>query len=547
MRDDRRRGRAARSGVRGPADRASAHASDASSRRVVLDLDDATTGAHVHRCSPAMPITVRHDDRSTCSSIGTTRVGVDCQWRIHLETERRRRARAHDGRRPRPAVRDRPAGERVGVPARARTRRLTASSWSDRDAFCDHRPMAIGITEEHEELRQAVRRFVDDRTSRPRRCAPWSTRRPRPGPRSGPRSREPGWLGLHVAEAHGGAGYGLVEQAVVLEELGRGVRAGSVRRRPRSPPRSSQDAGGPAAEELAAAARGGRAAPARSRSSGAAPGARRARRRRDRVRGRRRRGTRSTRPTRDGDRAARASTSTRRVARARPRRCARAGRPPARRTHRRARARPRRGAARGRSGRRRAVVRRHRGRVREGARAVRPADRPVPGREAPLRRHAGAHRARARRGVGRGPRRATTPTTAAALAIAAAAALAFDAAFLNGKDCVQTLGGIGFTWEHDAHLYLRRAMTLHQLVGHARRVARARGARACRAAPAGALARRPRPGSRGASAPRCARSSTRSRTSPPREQRDRLADDGLPHAGLAARRGAATPRRSSCS
>src|ERR1700745_1355192 len=51
------------------------------------------------------------------------------------------------------------------------------------------------------------------------------------------------------------------------------------------------------------------------------------------------------------------------------------------------------------------------------------------------------------------------------LAIAAAAALAFEAAFLNGKDCVQTLGGIGFTWEHDAHLYLRRAITLHQLVG----------------------------------------------------------------------------------
>ncbi|MDQ1458517.1 MAG: hypothetical protein QOI08_1, partial [Actinomycetota bacterium] len=53
----------------------------------------------------------------------------------------------------------------------------------------------------------------------------------------------------------------------------------------------------------------------------------------------------------------------------------------------------------------------------------------------------------------------------AALAIAAAAALAFEAAFLNGKDCVQTLGGIGFTWEHDAHIYLRRAMTLHQLTG----------------------------------------------------------------------------------
>jgi alkylation response protein AidB-like acyl-CoA dehydrogenase len=70
-----------------------------------------------------------------------------------------------------------------------------------------------------------------------------------------------------------------------------------------------------------------------------------------------------------------------------------------------------------------------------------------------------------------------------ALAIAAAAALAFDAVFANGKDCVQTLGGIGFTWEHDAHIYLRRAMTLHQVTGtpddwrvHAARAAQA-GAR----------------------------------------------------------------------
>ena len=49
------------------------------------------------------------------------------------------------------------------------------------------------------------------------------------------------------------------------------------------------------------------------------------------------------------------------------------------------------------------------------------------------------------------------------LAVAGAASLALDAAFENAKDCVQTLGGIGFTWEHDAHLYLRRAITLHQL------------------------------------------------------------------------------------
>jgi alkylation response protein AidB-like acyl-CoA dehydrogenase len=53
------------------------------------------------------------------------------------------------------------------------------------------------------------------------------------------------------------------------------------------------------------------------------------------------------------------------------------------------------------------------------------------------------------------------------LAAAAAAALAPDAALRCAKDCVQVLGGIGFTWEHDAHLYLRRAMALRALAGTA--------------------------------------------------------------------------------
>jgi 3-oxochol-4-en-24-oyl-CoA dehydrogenase len=51
------------------------------------------------------------------------------------------------------------------------------------------------------------------------------------------------------------------------------------------------------------------------------------------------------------------------------------------------------------------------------------------------------------------------------LAAAAAAALALDDAVGNAKDCIQVLGGIGFTWEHDAHLYLRRALALRQLLG----------------------------------------------------------------------------------
>ena len=49
--------------------------------------------------------------------------------------------------------------------------------------------------------------------------------------------------------------------------------------------------------------------------------------------------------------------------------------------------------------------------------------------------------------------------------IAIAAALALDAAVECAKDCIQVLGGIGFTWEHDAHVYLRRALTLRQVHG----------------------------------------------------------------------------------
>lgn len=48
---------------------------------------------------------------------------------------------------------------------------------------------------------------------------------------------------------------------------------------------------------------------------------------------------------------------------------------------------------------------------------------------------------------------------------ALAAATALDAAFTCAKDCIQILGGIGFTWEHDAHLYLRRATVARQLLG----------------------------------------------------------------------------------
>jgi alkylation response protein AidB-like acyl-CoA dehydrogenase len=51
------------------------------------------------------------------------------------------------------------------------------------------------------------------------------------------------------------------------------------------------------------------------------------------------------------------------------------------------------------------------------------------------------------------------------LAAAVAVALCIDAAVGNAKDCIQVLGGIGYTWEHDAHVVLKRALALRALVG----------------------------------------------------------------------------------
>jgi alkylation response protein AidB-like acyl-CoA dehydrogenase len=51
------------------------------------------------------------------------------------------------------------------------------------------------------------------------------------------------------------------------------------------------------------------------------------------------------------------------------------------------------------------------------------------------------------------------------IAAALAAATGIEAATANVKDCIQVLGGIGITWEHDAHLYLRRAYGIGQALG----------------------------------------------------------------------------------
>ncbi|HEX3980390.1 MAG TPA: acyl-CoA dehydrogenase family protein, partial [Acidimicrobiales bacterium] len=51
------------------------------------------------------------------------------------------------------------------------------------------------------------------------------------------------------------------------------------------------------------------------------------------------------------------------------------------------------------------------------------------------------------------------------LATATAGALALDGYVRSAQECLQLLGGIGFTWEHDLHLHLKRAHADQQLVG----------------------------------------------------------------------------------
>jgi 3-oxochol-4-en-24-oyl-CoA dehydrogenase len=52
-----------------------------------------------------------------------------------------------------------------------------------------------------------------------------------------------------------------------------------------------------------------------------------------------------------------------------------------------------------------------------------------------------------------------------ALTAAQAATLAFGPYVHNAQMNIQVHGGIGFTWEHDAHLFLRRALALNAILG----------------------------------------------------------------------------------
>jgi alkylation response protein AidB-like acyl-CoA dehydrogenase len=54
------------------------------------------------------------------------------------------------------------------------------------------------------------------------------------------------------------------------------------------------------------------------------------------------------------------------------------------------------------------------------------------------------------------------------LAASMAKARASDAAWSVTNDAIQVLGGIGFTWEHDIHFFLKRAKVGAELLGDAR-------------------------------------------------------------------------------
>ncbi|BBZ45194.1 acyl-CoA dehydrogenase [Mycobacterium parmense] len=85
--------------------------------------------------------------------------------------------------------------------------------------------MAIALTDDHRELAEVARAFLTSQKAR------WAARSLLDAPEEGrpgfwQNLAELGWLGLHLDEEHGGSGYGLPELVVVIEELGRAVAPG---------------------------------------------------------------------------------------------------------------------------------------------------------------------------------------------------------------------------------------------------------------------------------------------------------------------------------
>ncbi|QNI06186.1 acyl-CoA dehydrogenase [Mycobacterium kubicae] len=85
--------------------------------------------------------------------------------------------------------------------------------------------MGIALTDDHRELAEVARGFLTSQKAR------WAARElldaaEETRPPFWQNLAELGWLGLHIDEEHGGSGYGLPELVVVVEELGRAVAPG---------------------------------------------------------------------------------------------------------------------------------------------------------------------------------------------------------------------------------------------------------------------------------------------------------------------------------
>ncbi len=85
--------------------------------------------------------------------------------------------------------------------------------------------MGIALTDDHRQLAEVARGFLTSQKAR------WAARSlldsaDETRPPFWAELAELGWLGLHIDEQHGGSGYGLTETVVVIEELGRAVAPG---------------------------------------------------------------------------------------------------------------------------------------------------------------------------------------------------------------------------------------------------------------------------------------------------------------------------------
>jgi 3-oxochol-4-en-24-oyl-CoA dehydrogenase len=85
--------------------------------------------------------------------------------------------------------------------------------------------MSIAITEDHKALADVVADFCVKNDLRGQ-ARVLLDNDPEDLPATWPAMAELGWLGLHVSEAHGGSGYGLPELVVVVEQLGRELAPG---------------------------------------------------------------------------------------------------------------------------------------------------------------------------------------------------------------------------------------------------------------------------------------------------------------------------------